>query len=138
MKSKRDLQTFLSSDGLANSQQSKLQLGTSGAPFNSSNKISTANLANNDTDAFYNSFFAAELLEMKTGRQSHSLLSLSQMQSQGNLEDVIPPSWLAAEREKAEKNRERNRAHAKKTRLRKKEMMETMKQRLMELQKEVF
>ena len=38
---------------------------------------------------------------------------------------------------KAERNRERNREHAKKTRLRKKEMMETMKARLLDLQREV-
>jgi len=39
--------------------------------------------------------------------------------------------------EKAEKNRMRNREHAKRTRLRKKEMMDGMKQHLIELQKEV-
>jgi hypothetical protein len=38
---------------------------------------------------------------------------------------------------KAEKNRERNREHAKRTRLRKKEMIEGMKMRLLELQREV-
>lgn len=37
---------------------------------------------------------------------------------------------------KAEKNRERNREHAKRTRLRKKEMIEGMKVRLLELQRE--
>ena len=39
--------------------------------------------------------------------------------------------------DKAEKNRERNREHAKRTRLRKKEMIEGMKIRLLELQREV-
>ena len=39
--------------------------------------------------------------------------------------------------QKAERNRERNREHAKKTRLRKKEMIEGMKIRLLELQREV-
>ncbi|RYH09007.1 bZIP transcription factor, partial [archaeon] len=38
---------------------------------------------------------------------------------------------------KAERNRERNREHAKRTRLRKKEMIEGMKVRLLELQREV-
>lgn len=38
---------------------------------------------------------------------------------------------------KAEKNRQRNREHAKKTRLRKKEMMEGLKSKLLELQQEV-
>ena len=38
---------------------------------------------------------------------------------------------------KAEKNRERNREHAKRTRLRKKVMIEGMKIRLLELQREV-
>ena len=39
--------------------------------------------------------------------------------------------------QRASKNRERNREHAKKTRLRKKEMIEGMKIRLLDLQKEV-
>lgn len=39
---------------------------------------------------------------------------------------------------KAEKNRERNREHAKRTRQRKKEMIEGMKIRLLELQREVI
>lgn len=38
---------------------------------------------------------------------------------------------------KAEKNRERNREHAKRTRQRKKEMIEGMKMRLLDLQREV-
>ena len=38
----------------------------------------------------------------------------------------------------AEKHRERNRVHAKRTRQRKKEMTEAMKMRLLDLQKEVF
>lgn len=39
--------------------------------------------------------------------------------------------------DKAVRNRERNREHAKRTRLRKKEMMEKMKFRLLDLQREV-
>lgn len=39
--------------------------------------------------------------------------------------------------EKLIRNRERNREHAKRTRLRKKEMIEGMKMRLLELQREV-
>ena len=42
-----------------------------------------------------------------------------------------------ADNNKVEKNRERNREHAKRTRQRKKEMMEGMKIRLLELQREV-
>lgn len=38
----------------------------------------------------------------------------------------------------AEKHRERNRVHAKRTRQRKKEMTEAMKMRLLDLQKEVY
>ncbi len=41
------------------------------------------------------------------------------------------------EDDKTEKNRERNREHAKRTRLRKKEMMESLKIQLQELQMEV-
>lgn len=43
----------------------------------------------------------------------------------------------AVDNNKVEKNRERNREHAKRTRQRKKEMMEGMKIRLLELQREV-
>jgi hypothetical protein len=39
--------------------------------------------------------------------------------------------------QRADKNRERNREHAKRTRLRKKEMIEGLKMRLLELQREV-
>jgi len=40
--------------------------------------------------------------------------------------------------ERVEKSRERNREHAKRTRLRKKQMIEGMKGRLLELQNEVM
>jgi hypothetical protein len=47
------------------------------------------------------------------------------------------PRGKGTTEERAEKNRERNREHAKRTRLRKKDMIEGMKMRLLELQREV-
>ena len=44
----------------------------------------------------------------------------------------------AADESRLDKSRERNREHARRTRLRKKALMENMKTRLLDLQKEVF
>lgn len=63
---------------------------------------------------------------------------LPQGPTQQSLIESGPESAIIDLENKLEKNRERNRAHAKRTRMRKKELMETMKTRIVELQREVI
>ncbi len=143
--SKRNLHALLSADGINLShQQAPNPNNMPFIPFPVNNDGTTAaafTVTNNNCNSIFlqNNILEAQLLRMHM--EQGGILSLPKLHNFSCTThdiqvDQHQSTSLSAE-QKAEKNRERNRAHAKRTRLRKKEMMETMKLRLLDLQREV-